>query len=181
MPQRAIDSSSSTIAIRTRATGLLSRLGHDLEIRAAAFDGHVEQDGERWRLELSFPTAQLRVAGVLERGHVDTSVLSPKDIAEIERKIRQEVFAGASNVTVEGSGKGQRGDLTIKGPKGQQTVQARLDVDDAADGTTTASGTVEVSLKRLGIKEIKAPLGAFKVADGITVQGQLQLLPAAEA
>jgi len=57
-------------------------------------------------------------------------------------------------------------------------VQVQLILDDTPDGKTTVSGDVMVSLKRLGIKDIKAPLGAFKVADDIAIAAKLVVLPA---
>ena len=167
MADRVIDLAASSIVIRTKAKGLLARLAHDLEIRADGFEGNVASDGERWQVDLTFAVNKLTVVGALKSGRVDSSVLSESDRREIERKIREEVFVGGA-VTVSGSGKNDRGDLTVSAPAGKQSVQVRLDVKQDG-GTTTASGSVQLSLARLGVKEIKAPLGAFKVADLVEV------------
>ena len=118
----------------------------------------------------------MQVAGVLKRGRVDTNTLSAKDVREIERKMRSEVFAGLKEVRVDGTGRGNRGDLKLQGPRGEQSLFVELNVKESTDdGRTVARGRVNASMKRLGMKEVKAPLGAFKVADSVEIEGCLVL------
>ncbi len=159
----SVDLASSKVTIRTRASGLLAKLAHDLEIAARDFTGHVELDGERWTAELAFPVASLRVIGVVRGGQVDRGVLSAGDVAEIERKLRHEVLRGET-VTVRGSGDRRRGELTVTAPRGQERVTVALRTDDRA-----VSFVAKLSLARLGVDEVKGPLGAFKVSDEVEV------------
>src|SRR5262249_40421369 len=79
-----VETSSSRLAVRTRATGLLARLAHDLEIVAETFSGEARLDDPSWSAELTIPVWALRVGGVLRDDRVDASVLSASDRAEIE-------------------------------------------------------------------------------------------------
>jgi hypothetical protein len=47
-------------------------------------------------------------------------------------------------------------------------------------GGAKVSGRCDISLKALGIHEVKGPLGAFKVSDTIEVVYSLSLIPGAE-
>lgn len=175
MGQRVVDTRASEILIRTRAEGMLARLAHDLEIRVADFKAEVEREEERWRIDLRIPVDQLHVAGVLKRGRVDTNTLSAREVREIEKKIRREVFAGLHEVRVDGSGHNAEGDLTVHGPRGTQSLFVRLNLSESSEDHTVVQGRLSVSLRRLGIKEVKAPLGAFKVSDAIEIEGRLVL------
>jgi hypothetical protein len=168
MPARTIDLAASSITIRTRAKGLLSKLAHDLEIQADHFEGSVELDGDAWRAELAIPVSGLRVVGALKNDSVDHGVLSARDVADIARKIQREVLVGREiRVTVEGASR-VRGRATVVAPGGRQTIDVDLDSRDEA-GFIVASGLTALSLSALGVKEIKGPLGAFKVDDRVEV------------
>lgn len=174
MSRRNIDTRGSTITLRTRAKGLLSRLAHDLEIEARRFEGEVEVDGDSWSAELSFPVRELRTVGAIKRGRVDFDVLSRDDIEEIDRKIREEVLVGAV-VKVRATGKSRtRGEVTIVTPGGEQRVGARLAVE-GDDGAEVIHGELKGSLRALGVPEVKAPLGVFKVDDAVEIAYRLKL------
>ncbi|MSP24667.1 MAG: hypothetical protein EXR75_05785 [Myxococcales bacterium] len=183
MVQRTIDTHQSRLAVRTTATGLLRRLAHDLELEVTRYEGTVDLEGEgegeglRWRLELVCFVDGLRVVGVVRRGAVDRGVLSASEATEIERKLRQEVLPG-ERVVVRGAGTTSRGELTVTAPRGEQTlaVRPRLTVNA---GTSKAECELRVSLARLGVAEVKGPLGAFKVADEVVVLATLALMPPA--
>ncbi len=160
------------IRVRTRATGLLARLAHDLELDATGASGWVSEDGEGWTSELVFPVAGLRVVGVLRGGKVDRSVLAPKDIAEIERKIRDEVLLGAT-VTVRGRGNRKLGRFEVLAPKGATSITVALMLGSSDGERRTVEARTRLSLSSLGCAEVKAPLGAFKVADELEVEGSL--------
>ncbi len=166
-----IDASSSRVAVRTEATGLLARLAHDLEIAARKLEGTAEVDGERWSAELRFLVDGLRVVGVVRKGKVDESVLSTKDVGEIEDRIRELVFPRAEAVTVvaEGSSRSQ-GRATVTWRGGEQSLPVRLRLEQRSPALGKVSGSCQLSLSRLGVAEIKGPLGAFKVHDGVEIR-----------
>ncbi len=171
MSKRGIDLRTSSVTLRTRATGLLARFAHDLEIAAEGFEGSVEVDGDRWSTELLFPVRRLRVMGSLKKnGKVDYSAISSSDLAEIERKIRDEVLLGRDvRVHVEGTSP-SRGQLCVTAPKGKQQLSVPLKVTERAAGGHQVQGDLRLSLRALGVAEIKAPLGAFKVFDEVEVE-----------
>ncbi len=172
-PARAIDGRASRVRVRTRATGLFARVAHDLELEASELEGTVEHDGDAWRLELVCTVRGLRVAGVVRQGKLDRGVLSASDVAEIERKLKEEVLLGA-RIEVRGAGDRRRGELTVTAPRGEQkvAVSPRITIAGAA---TTAEAEACLSLARLGIAEIKGPLGAFKVHDEVAVRAKVVL------
>ena len=172
--QRIIDVFASSVTLRTRATGLFARFAHDLEIEARGFSGWVEVEGASTTAELTFPVAQLRVVGVLRAGRVARNVLSSKDVLEIERKVRMEVLVGPT-VIVRWSGDLLRGELRVVAPRGEQRLAVAVTVDTKSDSTLVVRGRMRISLNRLGCPEVKAPFGAFKVADDVDVEAVLAL------
>lgn len=180
MATKTIDFQASTITIRTRAKGMLSRLAHDLEIDASRWDGAVELDGDAWKATLTFDVRGLRVVGALKGDRVDRAVLSASDKDEIERKIRSEVLP-IDSVTVSLSGTDRkRADVVVAGLVGEQKMSVPITVEERRDGELVVFGDLKLSLSRLGIKEIKGPLGAFKVDDAIAVAFWLMLAGDAE-
>ncbi len=169
-PRRlSLDAPSSRLAVRTRAVGMLARLAHDLEIVATRFDAHAELDGDAWSGELSIPVDGLEVAGVLKAERVDSNVLSPSDRAEILKRMRADAFHGASAIEVHVSGTTrERAELVIaiRGHESRSSVALRTREENDAFAVT---GTATLSLKSIGSREIKAPLGAFSVKDDVEV------------
>ena len=168
-----IDQAGSTITLRTEAKGMLSRLAHDLEIDASSFESSVDVEGESWSAALTFPVAALRVTGAVKNGRVDTSVLSASDKSEIEKRIRTELPGREIQVRLEGQSR-DRADVTVTAPRGEQKLSARLG-NKQQDGDTVVFGDLRLSLKRLGVKEIKGPLNAFRVDDTVAVAFVIKL------
>lgn len=165
------DKNASRLVLRTRASGLLARLAHDLEIEATELSLKASQDGDAWAAELSVPVAKLRVAGVLKKGdRLDTGVLSASDHADIENRIRTEVLAGGPEVRVQASGKSPlNGQAEVSlGPKSAR-FPVLQSVEPREGGGFDISGRCDVSLSALGVQEVKGPLGAFRVNDVIEV------------
>lgn len=175
MTALVVDPGASRLAIRTRAGGVLSRLAHDLEIIASALRGRATLEGDGFSAELVVPVADLRVAGALRGDRVDTDGLSSGDRAEIQRKMREEVFAGTAEIRARARGTSrQRADVTVELASGAITVPVALRVAEEASGMRV-EGRVELSLKRLGVAEVKAPLGVFRVKDAVEVIFSLTL------
>ena len=165
----SFDSQASTFTIRTRAEGMLARFAHDLEISADTVEAEVERDGEAWRATLHIPVRQLRVVGTVNNGRVDTSVLSAKDQRDITQRLHNEILPG-EHVVVRASGDStERADVEVTVPRGAQRMCIPLRCDTRADGALEVLGRVTLSLRALSIREIKAPLGAFKVSDAVEV------------
>lgn len=165
-----LDANASSITIHTRAKGMLSRLAHDLSIVARGARGQVELDDAAWSATAEVPTSSLEIEGVMKGDRVDTGALSPSDRADIRRRMLDDALSGASVVRIEARGPSRgEGDVavTIAGP----TARARVEALRArAEGEAiVAEGRCVLSLHALGAPEIKGPLGAFKVADGIEI------------
>ncbi len=174
-----LDPAASSLVLRTRAAGLLARLAHDLEIRAADLSGHAKLDpAGPWTAELHVPVDALRVAGTLDGDKLDPDGLSAADRAEVERKIREEVLTGTRAVRVRASGSSRdRADARVEVAQGAGTVHTRLAVSDLPDGAVRVAGSCPVSLRTLSIREVKGPLGAFKLKDEVEIRFDLSLRP----
>jgi hypothetical protein len=170
----ALDAPRSRLAVRTRAVGMLARLAHDLEIVATRLDARAELDGDAFRGELTFPVDGLEIAGVLKGDRVDPNVLSTSDRAEILKRMRADAFRGAPAVEVRASGTSrERAEIVIT--VGGRSANATVALDTREDGDAIAArGTAKLSLKSLGAREIKAPLGAFSVKDDLEVAFDLR-------
>jgi hypothetical protein len=176
-----VDVSASRIRMQTRATGLLARFAHDLEIEAPDLDADVSVQGDRWSATLRFPVARLRVVGVVRKGQVDETVLSANDKDEIRQRMDEQVFGGTATVVVRAEGaKASSGAAMVELGKGTQKVPLRHDIAEGDDGANRIEGRCALSLRSLGVKEIKGPLGAFKVHDGVDVIYSVLLRPTAD-
>lgn len=172
-----VERSSSKLFVRTRASGMLARLAHDLELVATELAGRATLDGERYAGELVVPVSALSVVGTLHGERVDTSALSTSDRSDIERKIREEVFPGTREVRVRATSVSRdRAEVTVEVSSGRSTLPVALRVTEDA-GRTRVSGRVELSMKRLGLREVKGPLGAFRVRDEVEVLFEITLRP----
>lgn len=173
-----IDSANSKLTIRTRATGMLARLAHDLEFAAADIRGQAIRDTEGISGELVVPVSGLRVVGQLHGDRLDPAGISHSDRADIERKVRDEVFHGAKEIHVRGRGTAwNHVDATIETTLGKMSLPISIRGSEV-DGRVRISGRTEVSLAKLGVREIKGPLGAFKVKDAAEILFEIILQPA---
>jgi hypothetical protein len=176
-----LDPAASSLTVWTRAKGMLARLAHDLEIGARDIEGRATADAAAWLADVVVPTASLRVAGTLHGERVDTRALSPSDRTDIERRMRDEALGGAREIRLRAEGQARdRGTATLSiGDRPPARVALTLTVREDAD-PLVVSGRAEVSLRAIGSPEIRAPLGAFKVADVVEVRFQFTLRPATD-
>lgn len=179
MADYVLDRKASSFSVRTRAEGMFSRLAHDLEIAAEGFSGEVALDDDGgFTATLRFPVSGMRVVGVLRGDHVDRGVLSQKDRSEIERRIQREVIA-VDEVVVEASGTSrERGHARLRIGRGEQRVPISFSTEARRDGELAAEGKGYASLRALDIREVKGPLGAFKVSDTLELVFFVMLVPA---
>lgn len=182
----SFDPAASTVTVETRAKGMLAKLAHDLSITAKAVAATAKVDGADVLVELRVTVAKLAVEGILKGSSIDRSGLSSSDKAEIERKIREEVFRGAEVVvSMKAPGEGAlsngkkdvnvSGKIEAGGRSASISSRASIDVTDAG---ATVSGRAKVSLPGLGITPPKGPLGAFRVDDDVEVVYRLSFTKA---
>jgi hypothetical protein len=178
MPPLHLDETASKLVLRTRATGLLARFAHDLELVSTSLRGKATLDGDAWTAELTVPVASLHVAGVLHGDRLDPTTLSPGDRADLERKLREEVLSAAREITARGNGASRTtGDLTLSFGRAASRFRTTLTARPRDGGGFLVSGRADLSLAALGIPAPKGPMGAFKVSDAIAVLYDLTLLP----
>lgn len=158
-----LDRDKSTLTLRTRAGGFFGALAHDLELTATFARGTATRDGARWEGEVAIEAAAIKVVGVIKKGHVDKSVLSASDVREIERRIVDEL--GVREVVVRASGTADRPEVKVTA---KRETSARLRARANGEQGFTLTGTV--SIKGLGLPEVKGPLGAFVIKDDVEVE-----------
>jgi hypothetical protein len=178
MPSRTftVDPAASRLAVGTRAEGLLARLAHDLELSSEDLSGRATLDGDAWTAEIQASAASLRVDGVIRGDTMDRTVLSASERDEIERRMRADVFDGAPTLAVTAQGASRAAgaaDVSIGHRRTRTTFT--LDAREIEGGAIVATGRFTLSLKSLGAKPIKGPLGAFSVKDAVQVLFELTL------
>ena len=170
-----LDSELSHITVHTYAEGMLARLAHDLELRWEALRGTAQGDPERLEgsAELELPLKALTVTGILAKGQVDPGRLSERERGQIAEKMHEDVFHVASgakpSVRVRAVLEGTHAAVRITMPGGT-TLDARmpLAVANTPEGARV-TGTLALSLSRLGASVIKGPMNAFRVKDSVEV------------
>lgn len=172
MDAYALDLTRSTVTLRTRAKGLLSALAHDLELSGSFARGGVKRDGDRWEGELAVAPSALKVVGPIKGGATVRDDLPAWEVREIERRIVEEVFAGVSEIVVRVRGTTSSPEIDVVAKReGRAKVKVVLQGD-----VVSATGTV--SMKSVGLAEVKGPLGAFTVKDDVEVSADVVLTPA---
>lgn len=175
-----LDPSASRLLLRTRSTGVFARLAHDLEVQASQISGRASLDGGAWSGEITISVAGLIVAGTVRSDVVDPAGLSADDRREIEQKLRDQILRGTSEVRVRASGRTRdRAEGQVELASGRGHITAPLTTRERPGGIMEVSGACWVSMRELGIPEVKGPLGAFKLRDEIEVRFELTLRPGA--
>ncbi len=180
MTELRLDPSASRLLLRTRSTGVFARLAHDLEFQASQISGRAQLDGAAWSGELTIPVAGLIVAGKVRPEGVDPAGISAEERREIEQKLRDQILRGTDEVRIRASGRTrERAEGQVELASGRGHVTATLTTRERSEGFMDVSGSCWMSMRELGIPEIKGPLGAFKLRDEIEVRFALTLRPAA--
>ena len=171
MTSFALDPARSSVTLRTYAGGLFSALAHDLELTAKVVRGETKNDGERWEGELAIEPSAIKVVGVLKRGTVDKNTLSAGDVRDIEGRIASEIFGGLREIVIRGEGAVSSPTVKVVGKKdGLADVKVTVR-NDGASRIFTAKG--KISIKSLGIPEVKGPLGAFVIKDHVDIDASV--------
>src|SRR5258708_28015225 len=108
-----LDPERSRVRHGTYAKGLFSALAHDLELDAIC-TGKIEGSDAAWTATIEVRADAIKALGVLRRGRVHTDVLSASDAREIERKIREEVFAPSTSIAIDVVGKPEAPEATLR-------------------------------------------------------------------
>jgi polyisoprenoid-binding protein YceI len=155
------DEKSATCEIFTFREGVLSAIGHDLKLRATRFAIEVEPQSVRALVDLS----SIRVMAALRGGKEDPDALSPRDRRDIEQACANEVlevhrFPEATFVSTDvrttDEGWIVQGTLSLHG----RTLEGSFDVRREGD---RAVASVDLDVRRFGIKPYSAMLGALRV------------------
>ena len=89
--------------------------------------------------------------------------------------MRADAFRGAAVVEVRATGTGrERAELVIAIDGRESRLHAVLATREVGEAIAV-TGTTKLSLKSLGAREIKAPLGAFSVKDDVEIVFDLRL------
>lgn len=166
-----LDPARSTVTLRTFAGGLFSALAHDLELCGRVARGEAKSEGERWDGEIAIEPSSIKVVGVLRRGTVEKHVLSAGDVRDIENRVANEIFGGLREIVIRASGTTSSPTITVVG---KRDAAAEMKVTVRSDGTARvfhAKGAV--SIRALGIPEVKGPLGAFVIKDSVEVDATI--------
>lgn len=161
-----IETSRSRVRIETRAKGMLASLAHDLRIVAPIARGEAVADD---RCTASFDVHAMKVEQSCRHGTGAWGDPSPTDRAQIEEKIRNEVFKGVRTITVDARLRDSRAQLTVLAGAGRQVVDVPVTVT-RTDGEVYAKGEAMLSLEALKAAQPKVPLGAIKLEDTVRVR-----------
>ena len=182
MIKYALVAPASSLSVWTEKEGLLSPVGHDLEIAAAGFTVAVTLEGARFSVKLVVPVSGLRVRGAIKRGVV--SPMSAKDQGEIEATMKgtvldaaahPEILYAAEGTVVVGAG---MGDLNVAGTLtlGGKTAPLPLTVHVSGTGDEKRiEGVVRFRQTAFGLKPYSAMLGTLRVKDEVRVSWTLVL------
>ena len=157
--------------MRAFATGLLSSFGHDPTIAIPDFEGEVSLNPE------SPEQSTLRIA-IDATSLTATIEISEKDLAEINRKMHEEVLESGSfpqivyecsSVSANKMGEGQyrlalNGELTLHGVARSQTVAARVALNG---GSLRATGEISIRQSNYAIRPVSAVAGTIRLKDEV--------------
>jgi polyisoprenoid-binding protein YceI len=162
---RTWTAANARCSVFTFKQGLLSAVGHDLEIEVGAFE-------VRWvagAVDATFDARSLRVRGAIVGGRLDPAVLSARDRAQIDENARGSLGA-ASHPTIrlraapvpDPPPARLVGQLTLHG----QTQEITVTLAREASGWA-ATGTIHQP--DFGITPFSAMLGALRVKPEVRV------------
>lgn len=173
-----VDPQASRLLVHTRAEGLLARLAHDLQLSTRDLSATLTLDGDTWSAALQTPVRSLAVDGVLHGDTLDRTVLSASDREQIITKMREDVFGSSAQIEARAAGtRRDKGEATVTIGRSSMRAPLTLSVQEGEAGALTATGSFELSIKALGGKAIKGPLGAFSVKDSVKIRFELRLVP----
>jgi hypothetical protein len=161
------DEGSADCRVFTFKDGMLSPLGHDLELRVSRFTIDVSDD--RSRVEASFAADSLRVVA----GSGGAVPLLDRDRKSIEETMRDEILQARRHPKIEFrssaiSDAEIRGTLTLVGRS--REIGCAREVQGAEQ-----SVTAQIHQPDFGIKPYRAMLGALRIKPDVTVRVRFTL------
>jgi hypothetical protein len=179
-----LDPRTSRLTVRTRAVGVFARLAHDLELAATDLRLAATLDGSEWTALVTIPVISIRVAGTLRGERLDPIGLVPRDRADVERRLRDDVLAVREVVVrgkgaLDGAGTKGSGELSVDLGSAAGRASVSFSVRTLLEGAYSVTGRSTLSLTELGIRPVKGPLGAFKLKDDVDVLFEITLRPEA--
>ena len=168
---------TSKITVRTFAEGMLARLAHDLELSWPV--ASAEADPATGSGSVVVDAASLKVVGARKGDVLDEGALSAHDRAEIAKKLLSSIGADSGDGHIRAkitmaSPTAKRATIEVTLPCGRATSDADVTITET-DGVTRAKGTLTLSLRALGVPDIKGPLGAFRLKDRIEISFTAEL------
>lgn len=159
------------LLVHTLRQGVAARVGHDLLIEAAEWEGHVTVPADSATQPAVSVRVDLDALKVLE-GTGGVKPLSEGDKQQIQQTMHKMLQVGrhryasftSTGVAVQDGSAIVEGDLTLVG----QTHPLRLDVRQQDDVTVTGTASVVQSL--WGIKPYSGFFGALRLRDAVNVE-----------
>ncbi|MBI1948355.1 MAG: hypothetical protein HYS27_21890 [Deltaproteobacteria bacterium] len=160
-----LDPARSSFVAETIPTGLMARLGHDLRVEARHGTGRIVDD---MRAEASFAVDAMHVQESRRHGTASWGPPPARDTAEIEERLREQVFPRVRAMTVRATLDGAHADLEVTA---KDTWRGRVPVSvKHGDQLVEVTGTATLSLSALGGEQPRVPLGVMQLEDVVVVR-----------
>ena len=172
------DAVAASCRVFTYRDGVLSALGHDLELDVGRFA--IDADEERRTVDARFDASSLRVVGAQRDGAPLPDALGPDERSQIERAITREVLTAgiypeirfsATDVRAVGDAFEASGRLVLHGVERPLVVRAEWRGDRYVAATT-------IHQPAFGITPYRAFLGALRVKPDVDVRIVMPAPPA---
>lgn len=160
-----LDPTRSSFVAETIPTGLMARLGHDLRVEAHGGSGRVVDDKHA---EARFPVDAMRVLESRRHGTAQWGPPPARDTAEIEERLREQVFKRVAAINVTATLDGTFANLEVVA---RDTWRGRVPVAiKHGDHEVEVTGAVTLSLSALGGEQPRVPLGVMQLEDAVVVR-----------
>jgi len=165
------DATGAEVLVHTAREGVLSAVGHDLELVATVLS--VDVDLDVGTVEARIDARAIRLRGALVEGRLVAGSVSASDTRTIEQHLREDVlavarhpeihFVGALFGATPSGGHRVEGTLTLRG------VSRPLRIETRRDGVFERA-EVAIEQSDFGIEPFRAMLGALRVRSQVVVQ-----------
>ena len=171
---RHFDATNAELTVHTTREGVLSPVGHDLELAASTLSLDVDEATNT--LELRIDPRAMHVRGALIDGALDTTRLSAADVRKIESHLYDDVLEVARHPEIRFSGR-----VTTTTPSGGHVVEGMLTLHGATRSITLTteragafeSGELALEQPDFGITPFRAMLGALRVRARVVIRVRL--------
>ena len=172
------DATRVELLVETAREGLLSPVGHDLELHATIVT--VDIDDEAGTVDARIDARAIHLRGAVVDGRVESGRISASDTRTIEGHLRDDVLEVGRHPEIRFGGK-----LTGATPSGGHVVEGTLTLRGLSRPLvirTTREGEnelAEVALEQtdFGIKPFRAMLGALRVRSRVLIKLRIRTSP----